>query len=276
MDIETLLSKGTEMVLGYAPRVLLALLTLIVGFWLIARVVRVTRAGLAHRQMDDALQTFLGDLISVVLKVVLLISVAGMVGIETTSFAVIMGAAGLAIGMALQGSLSNFAGGVMILLFRPFKIGDLIDAQGHFGEVTAINIFVTTLLNPQNRTVILPNGPLSNGSLVNFSREGNLRVDLTVGISYGSDLRKAKAVILEAMKNDPKVLQHPAPSVNVEALGESSVNLAVRPYATPADYWDVYFGTLENVKLALDANGIEIPFPQRVVFHKNVPVGGEE
>jgi small conductance mechanosensitive channel len=265
MDIEKLITQGTEMFVSYAPQVVLALITLLVGFWIINRVVKLTRTALANRQMDEALQTFLGDLISVVLKVVLLISVAGMVGIETTSFAVVMGAAGLAIGMALQGSLGNFAGGVMIMLFRPFKIGDLIDAQGYFGHVTAINIFVTTLLSPENKTVILPNGPLSNGSVVNLSRVGNLRVDLVVGISYGADIRKAREVILAVMQNDPKVLKDPAPSVNVLELADSSVNLAVRPYATPADYWDVYFGTLEKAKMALDANGIEIPFPQRVI-----------
>lgn len=265
MDIQALLTKGTDMLIDYAPRVILALITLFIGFWIIKRIVRLTRNALAHREMDQALQTFLGDLINVLLKVVLFISVAGIVGIETTSFAVIMGAAGLAIGLALQGSLGNFAGGVMILLFRPFKIGDLIDAQGYFGHVTAINIFVTTLLTPENKTVIIPNGPLSNGSVVNLSRVGNLRVDLVVGISYGADIRKARQVILEAMKNDPNILQDPAPSVNVLELGDSSVNLAVRPYATPANYWSVYFGTLENVKIALDANGIEIPFPQRVI-----------
>lgn len=257
------------MVMEYAPKVVLALATLLIGLWIIKRVVKMMRKALKSREMDEALQSFLGDLISVVLKVVLFISVAGMVGIETTSFAVIMGAAGLAIGMALQGSLANFAGGVMIMLFRPFKIGDLIEGEGHFGSVTAINIFVTTVLTPENKTVIIPNGPLSNNSLINFSREGNLRVDLVVGISYDADIRRAREVIMQAMESDPRVLKDPAPSVNVLELADSSVNLAVRPHATPAEYWDVYFGTLENVKIALDGAGIEIPFPQRVVHQMN-------
>ena len=272
MDIDKLLPQGMEMLITYAPRLFLAVITLFAGFWVIGRVVKILRTALEHRQMDDALQTFLGDFVNVILKVVLLVSVAGMIGIETTSFAVIMGAGGLAIGIALQGSLSNFAGGVMILLFRPFKVGDLIDGQGHFGKVTAINIFVTTLLSPDNKTIIIPNGPLSNGSLINLSRDGKLRVDLVVGISYGSDIRKARTVILEAMQNDPWVLKDPAPSVSVLELGDSSVNLTVRPYAKPADYWPAYFSVLESVKLALDANGIEIPFPQRVIHQAKVPV----
>ena len=204
---------------------------------------------------------------SILLKVAVLLAAAEAVGIPTASLAVIFGAAGLAIGLALQGSLSNFAGGVMILLFKPFKTGDLITAQGHTGNVKAINIFVTTLITPDNKTVIIPNGPLSNGDITNFTTDGKIRVDLVVGIGYGEDIKKAREVLLQMMNHHPLVLETPAPSVNVLELADSSVNLAVRPFCKPADYWDVYFGVTEGAKEVLDANSIEIPFPQRVIHN---------
>lgn len=242
-----------------------AILLLIVGFWLAGWVSRLVRKALHKREMSPELQSFLGSLVSVALKVAVLLAAAETAGLETTSLAVILGSAGLAIGLALQGSLANFAGGVMILLFKPFKTGDLIEAQGHLGHVKAINIFVTTIITPDNKTVIIPNGPLSNGDITNYTTDGKLRVDLVVGIGYSEDIKKARDAIMQAMLNDPKVLKEPAPSVNVLELGDSSVNLAVRPFATPEDYWDVYFGVTEAAKEALDAAGIEIPFPQRVI-----------
>lgn len=260
-----MIEQLTALCVEYAPRVAGALLTLVIGFWLAGWVSRLIRKALSLRSMELALQTFLGDLAGVLIKAVVVISAAGLLGIQTTSFVAILGAAGLAVGLALQGSLANFAGGVLILLFKPFRVGDLIEAQGHFGHVRAINIFVTTLESPESKTLILPNGPLSNGNIANYSSIGHLRVDLVVGISYASDIARAKAVILEAMRNNPQVLQTPAPSVHVLKLDNSSVNLAVRPYATPADYWDVYFGVTEQAKLALDQAGIQIPFPQVVV-----------
>ncbi|MEO0469193.1 MAG: mechanosensitive ion channel domain-containing protein [Bacteroidota bacterium] len=241
-----------------------AVVVLIVGFWIVKRIVNLVGRGLQARDMEAGLQTFLKDLVSVLLKVLVIISAASMVGIETTSFVAILGAAGLAVGLALQGSLSNFAGGVMILLFKPFKIGDLIEGEGHTGVVKAINIFVTTMTTPDNKTVVIPNGALSNGSITNYSTLDLLRVDLVIGIGYGEDIGKARDVIMEVMMNDPKVLKDPAPSVNVLELADSSVNLAVRPYSTVANYWDVYFGTQEKAKIALDKAGIEIPFPQQV------------
>ena len=224
---------------------------------------------MAARDVDISLQKFLKDLLGILMKVALLIAVAGQLGIATTSFVAILGAAGLAVGLALQGSLANFAGGVLIMLFKPIKVGDLIEAQGYTGVVDAINIFVTTLNTPDNKRVFIPNGPLSNGSITNYSTIGKLRVDLVIGISYDADIKKAKSVIMEVMKNNPQVLQDPAPSVNVLELADSSVNLAVRPFATTADYWDVYFGVQEDAKIALDQAGIEIPFPQQVVHHMN-------
>ena len=264
MEVQSYVEQAYGMILEYAPKILGAIVLLVVGLWIIGKVSKFIGKSIAKRGTDPTASKFLADLISVVLKIALLIAIASQLGIETTSFVAILGAAGLAVGLALQGSLGNFAGGVLLLIFRPFKVGDLIEAQGHIGVVDSINIFVTTLVSPDNKKVIIPNGPLSNGNITNYTDLGQLRVDLVVGIGYGEDIQQARNVIMEVMKNDPKVLDSPAPSVNVLELADSSVNLAVRPYATPADYWDVYFGITEKAKIALDKAGIEIPFPQQV------------
>lgn len=249
----------------YAIPALKAIAILIIGFWIAGRVTKLVVKAIDRKGLSPELKSFLGSLVSVLFKVVVLLAAAQAVGIEVTGLIALLGAAGLAVGLALQGSLANFAGGVMILLFKPFKVGDLITAQGHTGVVQAINIFITTLLSPDNKTIIIPNGPLSNGDITNLTTDGKLRVDLVVGIGYGEDIKKAREVLMAAMESNPKVMKNPAPSVNVLELGDSSVNLAVRPWATPADYWDVYFGVTEESKEALDKVGIEIPFPQRVV-----------
>ncbi|MCB9233882.1 MAG: mechanosensitive ion channel [Bacteroidia bacterium] len=260
--IQQYLDKGIEMAIEYGPKVLLALATLVIGFWVAGKVSHLVGKALNRRAVDDSVRPFLTSVVNVLLKVLVMISVAEIIGVETTSFVAIMGAATLAIGMALQGSLGNFAGGVLVLTFRPYRVGDLITAQGHTGVVKSIQVFNTVLLTPDNKTVILPNGAVSNGDITNLSTHGNLRVDLVIGISYGADIKKARQVAMQVMQDDPKVLNDPAPSVNVLELAESSVNLAVRPYATVADYWDVYFGIQEKVKLAFDQSGIAIPFPQ--------------
>jgi len=190
-----------------------------------------------------------------------------MVGVATTSFVAVLGAAGLAIGLALQGSLANFAGGVLIMLFKPFKIGDVVNAQGHTGSIEDVSIFVTRMVTPQNRLVIIPNGPLANGNIVNLTAKDFIRVDLTIGIGYGEDIKAARDVLMKVMNSHPKVLKDPAPSVNVKELADSSVNLLLLPYAKTADYWDITFDIQEQSKVALDKAGIEIPFPQRVI-HK--------
>ena len=223
---------------------------------------------MSKQNYDESLEKFLLYLIGWILKIILIISVLGTVGVETTSFAAILAAAGLAIGMALQGSLGNFAGGVLIMIFKPFKIGDLIEAQGELGVVKEIEIFTTKVLSPTNKEIIIPNGALSNGNITNYTSEGKLRVDLTIGVSYDADIKQTKELLLKVLTDNPKVLKDPAPSVNVSELADSSVNFAVRPYASVADYWDVYFGTIETCKLALDAAGIEIPYPHSVEIHK--------
>lgn len=229
---------------------------------------KLLRKGMSTQDYDKSLQKFLLSLAKWALTIFLVITVISTLGVETTSLAAVLAAAGLAIGLALQGSLSNFAGGVLIIIFKPYKIGDLIEAQGVLGSVKEIEIFTTKLITPQNKLAIVPNGAMANGNIINYTAEGKMRVDTTVGVDYGSDIKKTKEVLLEMLKVNPKVLQDPAPSVNVEELADSSVNLAVRPFCKPEDYWDVYFATIEGSKEALDKAGIEIPYPHEVQINK--------
>lgn len=217
---------------------------------------------------DVSLQKFLLNLGSWILKILLIITLLGTLGVPTTSFAAIIGAAGLAIGLALQGSLANFAGGVLIMIFRPFKIGDLIEAQGEVGVVKEIEIFTTRLIGRSNKEVILPNGALSNGNIVNYSTEGTRRVDLTFGVGYDSDIKKTKEVLMNVISAHPKVINDPAPTVNVLELADSSINFTVRPWCKTEDYWTVYFDVTEQTKEALDTAGIEIPYPHQVQIKK--------
>ena len=264
--------KYTDLVLGfiklYALNVVIAILILIIGLWLIKKVVKLTQKLMALRGFDVTLQKFLGDLLGWTLKVLVFITAISQVGVQTTSFIAILGAAGLAVGLALQGSLANFAGGALIMIFKPIKVGDLIEAQGEIGTVQEIQIFVTKIISPGNKLVIIPNGTLSNGNIKNYTELGMLRVDLTIGVSYDADIKKTKDVLMKVLVENNKVLKDPAPSVNVSELADSSVNFAVRPWATPANYWDVYFETTEAVKIALDVAGIEIPYPHRVNVQK--------
>lgn len=257
--------KAIELVMGYLPSVVLAILTLIVGLWIVKLIQKGIAKALKHRGVDETLAPFLMSLSGWLLKAVVVISVASIVGVQTTSFVAVLGAAGLAVGLALQGSLSNFAGGVLILIFRPYEVGHLIDAQGHIGVVKEIQIFTTTLVNAQNRRIIIPNGALSNGSIVNYTVEGTARVDVPIGIEYGADIEKARRVLLDLLAKDERVLEDPKATVVVTELADSSVNLSVRPFAKVEDYWGVFCDTLEQGKAALEAAGIGIPFPQRDV-----------
>ncbi len=263
------IEKGINFASEFGPKIIGALLIWIIGSWVIKKVLKQTNKLMDKKGYDKSLQKFLMNLLSWTFKIVLIITILGVLGIETTSFAAILASAGLAIGLALQGSLANFAGGVLIMIFKPFKIGDLIEAQGELGVVKEIEIFTTKINSPENKEIIIPNGTLSNGNITNYSTEGLLRVNLTIGIGYDEDIKTAKAVLLKVLTDNPQVLNDPAPTVNVSELADSSVNFAVRPWATTADYWDVYFGTLENCKIALDKAGIEIPYPHSVEIHKN-------
>lgn len=260
--------KGIEFISEFGPKIIGAILIWIIGSWIIKKTIKQTNKLMDKRGYDKSLQKFLSNLLNWTFKIILVVTILGVLGVETTSFAAILASAGLAVGLALQGSLANFAGGVLIMIFKPFKIGDLISAQGEVGVVKEIEIFTTKLNSPENKEIIIPNGILSNGNITNFSSEGKLRVDLTIGIGYDEDIKEAKAVLLKALTDNPKVLQNPAPSVNVSELADSSVNFAVRPWSTTANYWDVYFESLENCKIALDAAGIEIPYPHAVEIQK--------
>lgn len=256
------LQKYLDMAVDYLPRLLLTIVILIVGLYLIKWIIRLFRKLLNKRKTDPTLVPFLSNLLSWGLKIILFVTVIQTMGIASTSLVAIIGAVGLAVGFALQGTLANFAGGTLILIFKPYRVGHLIEAQGHLGVVKEIQIFTTILLTPENKTVILPNGAVSNGDITNYTLEGKLRVDLTMGISYDSNIKKAREVLMEVMKSDEHVLKNPVPFVGVVELADSSVNLAVRPWTTPEHYWDVYFGIYEKGKEALDKNDITIPFPQ--------------
>lgn len=258
-----LVDKALELSLSYGPKLVLAILTLIIGFWLIKKVV--SGADKSFSAKDPTLGKFASSVASVLLKAVLLIAVASMVGIETTSFVAILGAAGLAVGLALQGSLANFAGGVLILMFKPFKVGDLIEAQGFIATVKEIQIFNTILKTADNRIVIIPNGALSNGSMVNINQESTRRVDFVFGIGYEDDIDKAKSILNTLADNDSRVLKDPAKQIVLSELADSSVNFTVRLWVNTADYWGVYFDMHEAVKKSFDQQGISIPFPQQDV-----------
>lgn len=251
-------------VLEYSGKLTLAVITLLIGWWLISRLTTSIGRMLEARKVDRALSSFIGSLVSIVLRILLLISVASMVGVETTSFIAMIGAAGLAIGLALQGSLANFAGGVLIMLFRPFRAGDWIEAQGVSGSVDSIQIFHTTLKTGDNKVVIVPNGALSNGHITNYSREPRRRADINIGIDYSSDIKVAREVLLDIAK-DPRVHLDPAPVVFVTGLGDSAVNLSLRVWVATGDFWPVTFAFTEQAKERLTEAGIGIPFPQRVV-----------
>lgn len=254
-----------QMGIDYLPDVLLAVVTLLLGLWLIGRLMVSLEKAFDRSGMEATLKRFIRNLVSVGLKILLVISVASMVGVATTSFIAVVGAAGLAIGLALQGSLSNFAGGVIILLFRPYKVGDYIETSGHSGTVKEIAIFHTILTTPDNKTIILPNGAVSNGSIINYSTEPQRRVDMVFGISYDDDLRAAKEVIKGFIDSEERILEDPEPMIVISSLGDNSVNLTTRCWVESANYWPVFFHMTESVKLALDEAGITIPYPQRDV-----------
>lgn len=252
------------MIMEYGSRVFLAVLTLAIGWWLINILTHRVGRLLALRNADLALQHFITNLANIALKVMLMVNVASMIGVATTSFVAAIGAATLAIGLALQGSLANFAGGVLILLFRPFRIGDWIEAQGTSGTVDSIQIFHTVLRTGDNKTVIIPNGSLSNGIITNTNRQPTRKVVFDVGVDYDADLQKAREVLLELAK-DPRVLADPAAVAVVSTLGDSSITVSLRCWTKTADYWDVVFMLNELARDRLNAAGIDIPFPQRVI-----------
>ena len=267
--IESYLYAFLQTCITFAPRLVGALVVLVIGLWLINWLTRLTTRALNSRGLDISLQSFLSSLLNIGLKILLLVTVAGMLGLQTTSFVAILGAAGLAVGLALQGSLSNFAGGVLTLVFKPYKVGDLIEAQGQNGVVKEIQIFNTILLTAENKTVILPNGAVSNGTIINYSNHGNLRVDITIGVAPENDIAKVRAIIQEIFNANEFILKTPAASTNILKMADGSVVLGVRPYTTPDHYWDVFFAMQEQIKLAFEKNAITAPAGHQIIINNN-------
>ena len=268
-NLDNYANAARDLIIFYAPKLLGAIVVLIVGLWIIGLLTKMINRSMERSSLDVSLRPFFKGIINTLLKVLLVISVLGMLGIEMTSFIAILGAAGLAIGLALSGTLQNFAGGVMLLIFKPFKVGDFIDAQGYTGSVNQIQIFNTILKTPDNKTIIIPNGGLSTGSMTNYSTEATRRVDWTFGIGYGDKYEKARAVLSDLISNDPQILKEPAPFIALSELADSSVNIVVRVWVKSADYWDVFFRMNEKVYLTFDQESLNIPFPQMDVHVHN-------
>ena len=257
--------------LTYGPKLIAAIAVWIIGGWVVKLIVNGFGKVMDKGGTDPSLKPFLKGLVSGLLKVMLIISVLSMLGIQMTSFIAILGAAGLAVGMALSGTLQNFAGGVMILIFKPFKVGDVIEAQGFIGAVNEIQIFNTILKTPDNKTIIIPNGGLSTASMTNFSTEEKRRVDWTIGVGYGDDLDQAKGVIKKLCDDDSRILKDPEVFIAVAELADSSVNFTVRAWVKAADYWGVFFDMNEKVYKTFNREGLNIPYPQMDVhLHKDI------
>ncbi|MEZ4402960.1 MAG: mechanosensitive ion channel [Kofleriaceae bacterium] len=258
-------AQADTYVVPFAIRIVVALAVFVVGRMVARVVVGLARTVMTRAKLEESLVKFLCDLLNAVLIMIIVIASLQQLGVETTAAVAVLGAAGLAVGLALQGSLGNFASGVMLIGFRPYKVGDLVRVAGETGVVRAIRVFNTELLTPDNRKIIVPNGQVTGGVIENMTDQPIRRVDMVIGIGYGDDIAKAKQVMLDVVTAHAKVLAEPAPKIAVTALGDSSVDLVVRPWCNTADYWDVHFDLHEQIKLALDANAISIPFPQRDV-----------
>ena len=261
MDFSKYVDQITPMAIEYAPKVLLALLTLIIGLWIIKKLVKWVDKLLQRRDIDITLSNFLSSLLGITLKVMLLFSVAGMFGVNTTSFIAIISALMIGVGMALNGTIGHFASGVMLMIFKPFKVGDLVEVGGgRVGSVEGINAFNTTLKTLDNKKIIIANSNITGNDIVNISGQGTIGVELTFGIGYNSDIDKARKIILEVGASCPHILKDPSQGVVVGELADSSVNLNTRPFCKSEHYWDTYFYMQENVKKQFDANGIDIPY----------------
>lgn len=270
MDFQDFIDQFTDLIVLYAPRVLGAIAVLIIGLWVVKLIGSAFVRLLDKKNVDPTLKPFLKGLVGAMLKVMLVISVLGMLGIEMTSFIAVLGAIGLAVGLALSGTLQNFAGGVIILIIKPYKVGDFIEAGSYSGTVSQVQIFYTILKTPDNKTVILPNGEMSKNALINYSMEPKRRVDLTFGIGYGDQVHKARSVLNQIIESDERIIEDPDPPfIAVKELADSSVNLIVKLWVNLDDYWGVYHDMQERVYDAFNTEGLNIPFPQMDIhLHK--------
>jgi small conductance mechanosensitive channel len=265
MEIEQLLQKVYEICTVFGVKIVGAIVVFIIGRWVSKFIANLIRKLMDKRKVDPTITKFVGNLTYFALLTFVVLAALGLVGIQTTSFIAVLGAAGLAIGLALQGSLANFAAGFLLILFRPFKVGDFIDAAGVAGTVEAIQIFTTQLATPDNKTIIIPNSKMTGDNIVNFSTKGTRRADMVFGIGYEDDIDKARDIITDVLSNDERVLKDPPLQVAVSELADSSVNFVARAWVNAGDYWGVVFDTTETVKKRFDAEGVSIPFPQRDV-----------
>ena len=270
------MDKIWELATVYGLRVIAAIAILVVGRWVAKIFRRIFRKVMTKREVDVTITTFVGSLTYYLLLTFFVVAALGQLGVQTTSLVAIVGAAGLAIALALQGSLANFAAGFLMIIFRPFRVDDYIEAAGTAGTVEKIHIFNTELKTPDNKTVIVPNASITAGNIVNYSTKGTRRVDMTFGIGYDSDIDKAKEIITDMIQADERVLPEPAPLIAVAALADSSVNIIARPWVNSSDYWGLLFDLTEKVKKRFDAEGISIPFPQRDVHIYQHPVDSAE
>lgn len=266
--IQAVATRVYELLAEYGLRVVGALLILLIGRYAAKLLSRVLVRVLTKAKVDPTLVPFIENLSYMAMLVFVIVAALDRVGVQTASFIAVLGAAGLAVGLALQGSLANFASGVLLLVFKPFRVGDFVEVGGVKGTVCAIHIFNTVLNAPDNVRIVVPNGAVTGGSILNYTINGTRRVDLTVSVSYGDDLRKARRVIDGVLAADPRILAEPAPVVAVNEMAASSVNFVVRPWVKASDYWSVYWGLTEKLKLAIDENGLTIPFPQHDIHIK--------
>lgn len=260
------LGNYADLAIGYGLKLIAALAIFFIGKWVAGMMRRGISKGLTKREIDPTLVSFGSSLLYYMLMVVVIIASIQQIGFQTTSMVAVLGAAGLAVGLALQGSLSNFASGVLIILFRPFKVGDVIEAAGHIGSVKEIGILMTIMASGDNKKIVLPNSAIMSGTIVNITANDTRRVDMSVGVSYSDDLDKVQQIILDVLKADERVLEDPAPQVVVSELAGSSVNFHVRPWCMKDDYWGVFFDFQKTIKQRLDKEGVSIPFPQQDVY----------
>ena len=265
MDLSNILPRLQELLAFYGLKIIAAILIFVVGRWIAKALRNVIKRMMTKGNVDEILISFVGNLTYIALLAFVIIAALNQLGIQTTSFIAIIGAAGLAIGLALQGSLANFAAGVLMIIFRPFQVGDYIEGAGVAGAVEKVQIFTTQLRTPDNKTIIIPNAKIMGDNITNYSAKDTRRVDMVIGVSYGDDLKKVREILEDILAKDHRILKDPAPTIGVLELGDNSVNFAVRPWVKRDDYWGTYFDVTETVKRRFDKEGISIPYPQRDV-----------
>ena len=268
IELQNYFTSIKTVVLEYSPKFVVAIIILLVGLWATSFITKAAKKVMLARNIEVTLSTFIGNLIFWTLRILLFVTVISKLGIETSAFVTILGAAGLAIGLSLQGSLSNFAGGILIILFKPFRLGDFIEAQGVLGTVKDIKIFSTVITSPDNKQIVIPNAALSNGVITNYTVNGIRRVDLIISVDYKTDLQLAKTTLESVLKSIPEVLAEPEAMIFINDLATSSIDFAVRPFTLTDNYWKVKSDVLEKTKKAFDQVGIEIPYPHQVEIHK--------